>query len=303
MLKTLLSSDYSAHARFIAPARATAEVWRLVVGLILASGVIMLCSPLLWQFLSYVMSEDGYQALYDDFATLLLPQSTLVLLYSFGLVWIAIAAVVLVLHRRRPETLIGSPPIAFLQAKFVVVALLLLTAALMVLPPYGFEPALQSGLPLPQWLGFLIPALVAVLVQTSAEEVLFRGYIQQQLAAKFQSPVIWMVVPSVLFGLAHYAPASYGGNAWLIVIWATIFGVLAADLTARAGTLGPAIAMHFVNNVAALLIVSPQGEMSGLALFHYPFDASDEAAVRALLPIDFAMMLVTWLAARLALRR
>ncbi|WP_439141337.1 lysostaphin resistance A-like protein [Planktotalea sp.] len=303
MLKTLLSFDYSAHARFVAPARERSELWRLIVGLALATAVIMLCSPLLWQFLSYVMSEEGHQALYDDFETLLLPQSMLVLLYSFGLVWIAVAAVVIVLHLRRPETLIGSPTIAFLQAKFVVVALLLVTAALMVLPPYGFEPALEPGLPFAQWAGFLLPALVAVFIQTSAEEVLFRGYIQQQLAARFNSPFVWMMIPSLLFGLAHYAPQSYGSNAWLVVIWATVFGVLAADLTARSGTLGPAIAMHFVNNIAALLIIAPQGEMSGLALFHYPFDASDEAAVRALLPIDFAMMLVTWLAARLALRR
>lgn len=303
MLKTLFSFDYSAHARFVAPARERSELWRLIVGLALATALIMLCSPLLWQFLSYVMSEDGHRALYNDFETLLLPQSTLVLLYSFGLVWIAVAAVVIVLHLRRPETLIGSPTIAFLQAKFVVVALLLVSAALMVLPPYGFEPALVPGLPFAQWAGFLLPALVAVSIQTSAEEVLFRGYIQQQLAARFNSPFVWMMIPSVLFGLAHYAPQSYGSNAWLVVIRATIFGVLAADLTARSGTLGPAIAMHFVNNIAALLIIAPQGEMSGLALFHYPFDASDEAAVRALLPIDFAMMLVTWLAARLALRR
>ncbi len=303
MLKTLFSFDYSAHARFVAPARERSELWRLIVGLALATALIMLCSPLLWQFLSYVMSEDGHRALYNDFETLLLPQSTLVLLYSFGLVWIAVAAVVIVLHLRRPETLIGSPTIAFLQAKFVVVALLLVSAALMVLPPYGFEPALVPGLPFAQWAGFLLPALVAVFIQTSAEEVLFRGYIQQQLAARFNSPFVWMMIPSVLFGLAHYAPQSYGSNAWLVVIRATIFGVLAADLTARSGTLGPAIAMHFVNNIAALLIIAPQGEMSGLALFHYPFDASDEAAVRALLPIDFAMMLVTWLAARLALRR
>lgn len=303
MLKTLFSFDYSAHARFVAPARERSELWRLIVGLALATAVIMLCSPLLWQFLSYVMSEEGHQALYDDFETFLLPQSTLVLLYSFGLVWIAVAAVVIVLHLRRPETLIGSPTIAFLQAKFVVVALLLVSAALIVLPPYRFEPALVPGLSFAQWAGFLLPALVAVFIQTSAEEVLFRGYIQQQLAARFNSPFVWMMIPSLLFGLAHYAPQSYGSNAWLVVIWATVFGVLAADLTARSGTLGPAIAMHFVNNIAALLVIAPQGEMSGLALFHYPFDASDEAAVRALLPIDFAMMLVTWLAARLALRR
>jgi hypothetical protein len=112
-----------------------------------------------------------------------------------------------------------------------------------------------------------------------------------------------MVIPSVLFGLAHYSPGTYGGNAWLVVIWASIFGMIAADLTARSGTLGPTIAVHFVTNVSALLLIAPQGEMSGLALYQYPFTANDESAIRSFLPIDFAVMIVCWLAARLALRR
>lgn len=303
MLRTLLSFDYSAHDRFVAPARETAQVWRLFVGLILTAGIIIMCAPLIWQFLYYVTSDETYRAIYDDFDALLLPQSMLLMLSSFGLVWISIAAVVIVLHRRRPETLLGPPTIAFLQAKFVIVALLLVTAALLVLPPYGYSPALQDGLPFARWIGFLIPALVAVFIQTSAEEILFRGYIQQQIAARFQHPAIWILIPSVLFGLAHYAPETYGSNTWIVVIWACVFGMIAADLTARSGTLGPAIALHFATNISALLLIAPQGEMSGLALFQYGFSAADEAAIRAFLPIDFAMMLVSWLAARLALRR
>ena len=76
----------------------------------------------------------------------------------------------------------------------------------------------------------------------------------------------------------------------------------AADLTARAGSLGPAVAMHLVNNFAAMAIISTQGEMSGLALMKLPFGPDDEAAIAAFLPIDLATMGVSWLAARLAIR-
>ena len=303
MLRTLLSFDYSAHTRFIEPAREKPELWRVILGLVMTAGIIMLSAPLIWQVASMGLSEETYRGLYDDFEALLLPESLLLMLYSFGIVWIALAIVVLIVHQRRPETLIGSPTIAWMQAKFVIVALLLVTAALLVLPPYGHTPPLENGLPFPRWMAFLVPALIAVFVQTSAEEVLFRGYLQQQLAARFNSPWIWMILPSVLFGLAHYSPNTYGGNTWLVVIWAGVFGILAADLTARAGTLGPAIALHFATHISALLLIAPQGEMSGLALYQYGFAASDEAAIRAFLPIDFAAMLVSWLAARLALRR
>ena len=76
-----------------------------------------------------------------------------------------------------------------------------------------------------------------------------------------------------------------------------------ADLTARAGTLGPAIAVHVVNNMLALLFFAPADDMNGLALFVLPFGLSDEAAVQDWLLIDLAFMLVCWLAARLVLRR
>ncbi|MEP5154368.1 CPBP family intramembrane glutamic endopeptidase [Planktotalea sp.] len=303
MLKTLLSFDYTAHERFVAPAREKSEVWRLVLGLCLVVAIVWIGGPLIWELLSYGLSEEDYLALANDFTTLVLPQSVLLLLYSFGLVWLAVATVTLTMHKRRPETLLGSPTIAWMQAKFVFVALLLLMLALLVLPPYQSDPPLIRGLEFGHWLALLTPALIALFIQTSAEEVLFRGYMQQQLAARFNSPQVWMLIPSALFGLAHYAPGSYGGNAWLVVIWAGVFGLIAADLTARSGTLGPAIALHFVTNISALLLIAPQGEMSGLALYQYPFSAADEAELRAMLPFDFAIMLVCWLAARLALRR
>jgi membrane protease YdiL (CAAX protease family) len=303
MIKTLFSFDYSAHARFVAPARDSAEIWRLLLGLIMTMVIIFISAPVIWPVLATILSEDAYLRLYADFESVLLPQTLLLILFSFGFVWISVAIVVVLVHRRRPETLIGPPTIAFLQAKFVIVALLLVMVAMLLLPPYGYAPALEDGLPFGRWLLFLVPALLAVFVQTSAEEVLFRGYLQQQLAARFDHPVIWLLLPSVLFGLAHYAPDTYGSNTWLVVIWAGFFGIFAADLTARSGTLGPAIALHFATNVSALLLIAPQGEMSGLALFQHGFSAADEEAVRVYLPIDFAVMLVSWLAARLALRR
>jgi membrane protease YdiL (CAAX protease family) len=158
-------------------------------------------------------------------------------------------------------------------------------------------------MPLGTWILLLAPSLIFVLIQTSAEEIVFRGYVQQQLAARFSSPLVWMVLPAVLFALGHYLPDTAGDNALMIAAWAGMFGILMADLTARAGTLGPAIAVHFWNNVSAILIVSLPDDLSGLALYLTPFGMNDTEALRAWLPVDFAMMIVLWLAARLAIRR
>ena len=63
------------------------------------------------------------------------------------------------------------------------------------------------------------------------------------------------------------------------------------------------MAVHFWNNVGAILIVSLPDELSGLALYLSPFSMEDTEALRAWLPVDFAMMFVLWLAARVAIRR
>jgi hypothetical protein len=119
-------------------------------------------------------------------------------------------------------------------------------------------------------MSFLPLALVGVLIQTGAEEVLFRGYMQQQLAARFSSPLMWMILPSAIFAALHYQPEIMGDNTWLMMAAVFVFAVLAADLTAVTGNIGAAWGMHFVNNALAILVVATDGPLSGLALFMAP---------------------------------
>lgn len=86
------------------------------------------------------------------------------------------------------------------------------------------------------------------------------------------------------------------------MLWAGLFGVLMADLTARAGNLGPAIAVHFANNVSSLLIVSLPDMLDGLSLYTIEVDIASPEALVTIMPIDFASMILMWLVARIAIR-
>ena len=224
---------------------------------------------------------------------------TLTVLFSFVAWLVAIWITLHWVHNRRFTPLLG--PNVLFHFRRVLLALVVLNLALVVLPPWDLLADTVPGLDASRWVALLPISLLAVLVQVSAEELLFRGYLQQQLAARVRSPLVWMGVPSLLFAVAHY-DAAMGSNAWLIVIWAAMFACLMADITARTGSLGAAIAIHFVNNTLGILLISPPDYLSGLALYTYTFAMTDEAVVRSLLPIDFALMIVSWLAARLALR-
>ena len=160
-----------------------------------------------------------------------------------------------------------------------------------------------QNLPLSQWLGLLPLSLAFLLIQVSAEELVFRGYLQSQLAALGLHRIVWIVIPSAIFGLLHYDPAVMGAAAPWMVLSTTLFGVIAADLTARSGTLGPAIAFHFVWNFYSIIFCGFSDYLGGLALFSYDFSITDEERLISLVPYDAAFLLLAYLTMRIALRR
>ncbi|AXT35931.1 CPBP family intramembrane metalloprotease [Phaeobacter sp. LSS9] len=297
---------YAAHDLLVDPARSAPQLWRLLLGLLLI-GV-----------LTYALTAVAVQTLIAAFPGTWVrdlpaggsPVAMLVLLSSFLCVTIAVACTLRLLHRRSLSSVIGPMPLALQQFGRTCLRLAILMAALALLwliLPGGLDAGVMSdltpNLALHQWLRLLPLALIAIFMQISAEEILFRGYLQQTLAARGLHPLIWLLVPSAIFAVGHYVPEDAGVNAPLIALWAGGFGLLMADLTARAGTLGPAMAIHFVNNIIAILLFGSPTSLSGLALFLVPFELSDPVILRQMLWLDFAVVGLCWLVARLAIRR
>lgn len=296
-----LVPDYSRQLLHTKVAEPRSELWRTVLGMI---AMVALYIALALIFNQAISELTRYRPTFsDELMSGSTPLAMYVLLASFGLISLSVFAVVRFLHKRGALTVFGPTMLAVPQFFRVLGMLVLLGIVLMVLPPYDMGGELVPNMAMGLWALLLPLSLLAVFVQVSAEEIFFRGYLQQQLAARFSSPWVWMVLPSTLFAIGHYQPSEAGGNALIIAIWAGLFGLLMADLTARAGSIGPALAVHFLNNVTALLITALPDSLGGLALWHTPFGMEDEAQLRAWLPVDFAMMIVSWLAARLALRR
>jgi CAAX protease family protein len=292
-------SAYIAHDTLVATARHKAQLWRLILGLVIVAAVSLSLSAAGARVLAKALSPQWLLELPQG-AT---PTALLALLFSFAFVILGVAVAVRVLQMRSLPDVLGRGRNLVVQFWRVLKLHLILLVAIMLLPPYDMGAPMELNMPVALWVALLPISLVAVLVQVSAEEILFRGYIQQSLAARFRSPAIWIFVPSLLFALGHFVPDDAGDNAALIAVWAGVFGILMADLTARAGTLGPAIAVHLFNNVTAILIISSPTSLNGLALFLLPFEMSDTNALRPWLAVDFAMMLISWLTARLAIRR
>lgn len=292
---------YAPLETFAAPARARAEPWRLLPAIGIIVGTYLGLLALLGLYLTETYGQLIAVAFMQRVAQGGTPGAMLVLLWTFiGLVLGTFAAVRLV-HGRPAGTLFG-PSFRRARRDFLKVAGPVLALHLVLLPMTLGAENLRPGLSLAAFLGYLPFALPGLLIQTGAEEIVFRGYLQQQLAARFNHPVIWMGLPSALFAWGHYMPADYGDNAWAVALWAGVFGLLAADLTARTGNLGAALGLHLANNFSALFLTGLENELDGLALWSMAIDLSDPGVIGPALTLDLAIMIISWLIARVALR-
>lgn len=299
---TRLALASPAFDRFVEPARRYPQLWRLALGVALAFVVYVLWTIAVIAAAYYALRPDGDPLLWvSRLAEARSPEGTLVLLATFGGMALGPMAAARLVHRRRAGTLFG-PRVRvlrdFVTAAAIVFALLGLSLLFWSLR-YDAVPHLSLG----AWLAFLPLTLLGLLVQTGAEEVLFRGYLQGQIAARFRSPLLWLVLPSLVFGLVHIDPERAGENTWLVVAAAGIFGLVAADLTARTGSIGAAWGFHFANNTFAIAILSTDGTITGLARYLTPYTIADLDGSAFLVVADIALMLLAWALVRRAVRR
>lgn len=290
---------YAAHEALVSGARKRPQLWRLIFGLLVVMGIGFLLYSLAYSLVGTLFPGSWLAGLQDGSN----PPAMLSLLGGFAFVIVGVTVAARLMQKRSLLSITGPPRMVIRQFAQVSLYLMALAGVLLLLPPYQMGAPMVANLPVLTWLALLPVSVAVLLVQTGAEEILFRGYLQQGLAARFRHPLIWLLLPSVLFALGHYLPAEAGDNAVLVAVWAGVFGVLMADLTARAGTIGPAVAVHFFNNFVALLLFASPSSLNSLALYLLPYEMSDAQALRPWLVVDFALMGVGWLVARLAIRR
>ena len=290
---------YKLHERLVAPARNKSDILRLIFGLVMITMLYMVMVMLGGHVVSVIMGDAWMQAIATS-PGLTSPGQMLTILGSFGFMIIAVCLVVILLHHRSPITLIGGFRIATVQF-FQAMRNLLPYIALLVVFAFMAED-LQQNLTLKLWLSILPLTLLFLLVQVSAEELIFRGYLQSQLAALNLHKSVWVLLPAILFGLLHYDPIIMKSAAPWVVLWSICFGVLAGDLTARSGTLGPAVAFHFAINFLSIGVVGIGDYLGGLNLYFYPFSITDTSKLIAYIPLDTIGMLLAYFFVRLALR-
>ena len=267
----------TAFERYIASGGRRPGLWRFVAGLVLilttwfagTAGVLFL-----WTVYNSVLTGDpGFAR--ERLAGVLAggdPEVVIVLLMTFAGIWAGVFLAVPVLHGQRFGTLfaperrvrlgeLGRGVLVAAAFAFVATAIGLLIAR-----------PIATALPLPHWFAFLPPLIALVFVQATAEELIFRGYLLQQLALRSRSPLVWAVLPSAVFGALHWAGDLPGEAAAYYVLATFLMGLTLAALVWRTGSLWAAIGVHVGFNVIGLAVVGSEGVLSGAQLFLFSAD-------------------------------
>ena len=116
---------------------------------------------------------------------------------------------------------------------------------------FNFNPA--------TFLPYLLVALVLFPIQTTAEELFFRGWIIQW-AAKRNTNILWLSsLSAVLFTLPHMVNPEAAGDFWGAFVGYFTVGFALGWVTVRDRSLEVAIGAHLSNNLFAALVVGYEG--------------------------------------------
>jgi membrane protease YdiL (CAAX protease family) len=114
----------------------------------------------------------------------------------------------------------------------------------------------QYTLRLPEMLIFLPVALLLTPIQTTAEELLVRGYLTQMTGKFTRRFFLPLILPSLVFMLLHAANLEVAtGWGWMFAFYFS-FGALLSFLTLKENNLELALGIHTANNLFAFLFAN-----------------------------------------------
>ena len=161
----------------------------------------------------------------------------------------------------------------FLKGAAIQTACLSVITPLAALTPLGH---IEFQRPDPSLVAAALPiALVGFVIQTGAEELMFRGYLSQAVYRFTSWPWLIYGIPAYLFAQLHVGNVSALGGGWLAYMPYFSIALLWGWLAWRTGSLWLGWGMHYANNVFLVLLIGSHDDVlqpvSGLAfVYNHP---------------------------------
>ncbi|MEM6664498.1 MAG: CPBP family intramembrane glutamic endopeptidase [Pseudomonadota bacterium] len=276
---------------YIAPAARRTGIWWMLLGLLIIVGLWLLGTLAVligWVLWQVVQLGDVDLALQQMGAFMVggTPLTIVLILATFGGIWLGVWLAMVAIHDQSFRTILAPDKRVHVRDLLLGIGLAVafflpsLVAALVLAEPYRTELTIGT------WAVWLIPIVLLVFVQAGSEELIFRGYLLQQLGQISRHPAVWAGVPAVGFGLLHLFNLPGIGGVYYAAV-TTLMGFSFAVLVWRSGNLWSAIGLHLGNNLLGIAFIGAEGPLAGMQFWLFP-----EETVVTLMPVDLAVSAV-----------
>lgn len=221
--------------------------------------ILVVMSPFLLNFMLYLMLPEMFKSLYDDMENFQGNKNLFLLenLVPFAVLLLLLLLFVKYLHQRPIRSLLTSRQKVDWKRFFYAFGLWLFISVVFL----GIGIYLDSGnliwnfKPIPFFVLLLI-SLTFLPLQTSLEELLFRGYIMQGLGILVKNRWVPLFFTSILFGLMHGLNPEVEKLGYEIMIFYIGTGFLFGMTTLLDEGTELALGMHAANNIVAAVFVT-----------------------------------------------
>jgi hypothetical protein len=241
--------------------------WRYLLGLVIILVAWLLVGSYASAFVANALAGPAGVAAYtaQDFSAIGPVRGFVVLVASFLVFLAAILLVVSLIHRRHPRTLITARErIDWRRVGQGFVAWFVPSSLVSGLGMYLFYPDSFSFTPdLAAFAVFVPLALVLTALQTTTEELFFRGYLVQGASRIWANRIFLALVSAVLFAVPHLGNPEASAGGWLTIFFYYFLGggLVLAAVSLVDGTTELAIGAHFANNIFAFFVVNQVGSV------------------------------------------
>lgn len=276
--------------------------WRYVLGLVVILFAGLVVNGIVAPRIAFLLDgQEGLAAFSRlDYAALGPVGGFVAVMASFPFFLAGILIAVTLVHQRHPRTLVTARErVSWRRVGHGFVAWFVPFCLIGGLGQYFFYPDTFSfNSDLTTFARFVPIALLFTAIQTTTEELFFRGYIVQGASLVWSNRIFLAIAAAVIFTLPHLFNPEVGTGGWLTV-FVTYFlgpGLLWTVVSLIDGTTELAIGAHFANNIGGILLFNVAGSavnapaLFTISKFHVTYAAlSMLVAVPVFLAIAYKM--------------
>lgn len=248
------------------------KFWKYLLGLLIIAGATFLGQmPMLVAILfETAFKGKSYPTTDAELLHFFEPNLNLfLLLFSYVVALGGVYFVVRFLHHQTFKSIItGRKQIDWQRVLFSFLLWSLFTVVSTLVTYYLNPSDFEINFQLVPFLILLVIATLLIPIQTTVEELVFRGYLMQGFANLAQNKWLPLLATSVIFGLLHLSNPEVSKLGNIIMVYYIGTGLLLAVMTLMDDGMELALGFHAANNlVGALLITSDWSAFQTYSIF------------------------------------